>query len=107
MPFGGWPAAPPALHRHSVELPKLGACVEHAKIVAAALGAPEPHTHQFALYLPNSAERINPVRGDVLAKFWPSAVPGLATTEVTVAEPAIEWTHDEIVDAYAAFVASV
>ena len=69
--------------------------------------APVSSTHQFALYLPNSAERINPVRGEVLAKFWPSAVPGLATTEVTVAEPTIEWTHDEIVDAYAAFVASV
>ena len=107
MLFGQWPAALSALHGLNVELPRLGSYVEHAKVVAAALGATEPHTHQFVLHVPHSPERLNAVRGDFLGKFVPSAVPGIAKTEVTVAAPALEWTLEEIADAYAEFIASV
>ncbi|WP_222598564.1 threonine aldolase family protein [Lentzea tibetensis] len=107
MLFGQWPAALAALHGLDVVLPRLATYVEHAKVVAKALGVAEPHTHQFRLHVHGSPERINEVRGDFLGKFWPSPVPGIAMTEVTVAGPALEWTHDEIVEAYAKFLAVV
>ena len=49
---------------------------------------------------------MNAVRCDFFSAFWPSGVPGIAKTEVTVAGPALDWTYDEIVAAYAALLAS-
>lgn len=102
--FQLWPAAVSASHGLDVELPRLGEYVAHAKIVAAAMGQPEPHTHQFALYLPYPPAKINEVRGDFLSTFWDFGVPGMAKTEVTVAGPALEWTADEVTAAYAEFL---
>jgi threonine aldolase len=104
MLFGHWPAALTALHGLDTVLPRLPLYVEHAKVVAKAMGLPEPHTHQFRLHVPGSPERINEVRGEFLGKFWQSPVPGISMTEVTVAEPALEWTGEEVAEAYAEFL---
>ncbi|GLZ31227.1 threonine aldolase [Lentzea sp. NBRC 105346] len=105
--WGQWPAALSALHGIDTVLPRLKTYVEHAKVVAKAMGVAEPHTHQFRLHIPGDPEHINEVKGDFLGKFFPSQVPGVAVTEVTVAEPALEWTHDEVAEAFREFRAKV
>lgn len=101
MLFQQWPAALSALHGLDTVLPRLGLYVEHAKVVAAALDLPEPHTHQFALHLPGDPERLTEVSGSFLGGFWRDGT--LAKTEITVAEPALEWTADEVREAWAEF----
>ncbi|SDO04141.1 threonine aldolase family protein [Lentzea jiangxiensis] len=101
MLFQQWPAALSALHGLDTVLPRLGRYVEHAKVVAAAMDLPEPHTHQFALHLPGDPARLTEVSGSFLGGFWRDGT--LAKTEITVAEPALEWTADEVREAWAEF----
>ncbi|WP_439664525.1 threonine aldolase family protein [Lentzea sp. HUAS TT2] len=101
MLFQQWPAALSALHGLDTVLPRLGTYVEHAKVVAAAMGLPEPHTHQFALHLPGDPKRLTEVSGKFLGNFWRDGT--LAKNEITVAEPALEWTADEVAEAWAQF----
>ncbi|SES31360.1 L-threonine aldolase [Lentzea xinjiangensis] len=99
MLFQQWPAALSALHGLDTVLPRLGTYVEHAKVVAAAMDLPEPHTHQFALHLPGDPARLTELSGEFLGSFWQDGP--LAKTEVTVAEPALGWTADEVSAAWA------
>ncbi len=101
MLFQQWPAALSALHGLDTVLPKLGTYVEHAKVVAEAMGLPEPHTHQFALHLPGDPKQLTELSGTFLGSFWHDGP--LAKTEITVAEPALEWTADEVGEAWAEF----
>lgn len=101
MLFQQWPAALSALQGLDTVLPKLGTYVAHAKVVAEAMGLPEPHTHQFALHLPGDPGRLTELSGKFLGRFWQDGP--LAKTEVTVAEPALEWTADEVREAWAEF----
>ncbi|SFR21333.1 Threonine aldolase [Lentzea waywayandensis] len=101
MLFQQWPAALSALHGLDTVLPRLGTYVEHAKVVASAMGLPEPHTHQFALHLPGDPKRLTEVSGKFLGNFWRDGM--LAKNEITVAEPALEWTADEVREAWAEF----
>ncbi len=105
MLFQQWPAALSALHGLDTVLPRLGAYVEHAKVVAAAMGLPEPHTHQFSLHLPGDPARLTEVSGKFLGSFWRDGQ--LSKTEVTVAEPALEWTADEVGEAWAELLGSL
>ncbi|WP_434440154.1 threonine aldolase family protein [Lentzea sp. E54] len=102
MLFQQWPAALSAVHGLDTVLPRLGAYVEHAKVVADAMGLPEPHTHQFALHLPGDPAKLTAASGEFLGTFWRDGM--LAKTEITVAEPALEWTADEVREAWAHFL---
>lgn len=101
MLFQQWPAALSALHGLDTVLPQLGSYVEHAKVVAQAMGLPEPHTHQFALHLPGDPKKLTELSGKFLGSFWRDGT--LAKTEITIAEPALEWTADEVGEAWAEF----
>jgi threonine aldolase len=101
MLFQQWPAALSALHGLDTVLPRLGTYVEHAKVVARAMGLPEPHTHQFALHLPGDPKKLTELSGKFLGSFWRDGT--LAKTEITIAEPALEWTADEVGEAWAEF----
>lgn len=105
MLFQQWPAALSALHGLDTVLPRLGTYVEHAKVVAAAMDLPEPHTHQFALHLPGDPAHLKEVSGKFLGGFWRDGT--LAKTEVTIAEPALEWTADEVREAWAEFLSLI
>lgn len=105
MLFQQWPAALSALHGLDTVLPRLGAYVEHAKVVAAAMDLPEPHTHQFALHLPGDPAHLKEVSGKFLGGFWRDGT--LAKTEVTIAEPALEWTADEVREAWKEFLSLI
>ncbi len=114
--FQQWPAALSALAGLDRELPRLESYVAHAKVVAGALAGalaalpgarvfPEPpHTHQFQLWLPYPARaldeagiRLAEESGLGLFGGWrDSALPGLATTEVTVSSAALEWTAKDV-----------
>lgn len=112
--FEQWPAALSALHGLETRLPRLPEYVAHAAVVAKALAAvpgarvlPEPpHTHQFRLWLPYPAAALNAAVLAVaerekifFADRWADTdVPGLAMTEIRVAEPALEWTADDVID---------
>ena len=105
MLFQQWPAALSAMHGLDTVLPRLGAQVAHAKVVAEAMGLPEPHTHQFAFHLPGDPARLTELSGKFLGSFWRDGT--LAKTEVTVAGPALEWTADEVREAWAEFQEAV
>ncbi|WP_431679255.1 threonine aldolase family protein [Kitasatospora sp. KL5] len=113
--FQQWPAALAALAGLERELPRLPGYVRHAKTIAAALAeAPgarvdplPPHTHQFRLWLPHTADalteatlRLAEEQGIALFSFWDEpGAPGLAMTEVTVGGAALEWTADDVAKA--------
>lgn len=101
MVFQQWPAALSALHGLDTVLPQLGSYVAHAKVVARAMGLPEPHTHQFALHLPGDPARLTELSGEFLGPFWRDG--RMAKTEITVAEPALEWSEDEVREAWQHF----
>ncbi|MET8861095.1 beta-eliminating lyase-related protein, partial [Streptomyces sp. NPDC004579] len=108
------------------ELPRLPEYVAHARVVAGALregfteaGVPwvrvhpeEPHTHQFQVWLPYDPDalgdaalrQVEQTRTGLFAQGWNRGGPGLAYTEVTVAEPGLEWTADDVKAAVRAFV---
>ncbi len=110
--FQQWPAAATALAGLQTVLPRLKSYVEHAAVVAEALselpGARvhprPPHTHQFQLWLPHDAERLNRAALALaeeekiwFAYGWSDRPPtGLAATEITVAEPALDWTTEDV-----------
>lgn len=129
--FQQFPAAISTLIGLDQELPKLPSYVAQAKVVAAALGEgfaeagagwyrvhPEPpHTHQFQVWLPyppdvlsEAAVRQAEETGVALFRRWhpaPAGPPGLAFTEVTVAEAGLEWTAADVRAAAAEFLGRV
>ncbi|MGW0468671.1 threonine aldolase family protein [Streptomyces sp. NPDC003027] len=130
--FQQFPAAVAALRGLAVELPRLPSYVAHARVVADGLRAgfeeagvpwfrvhPEPpHTHQFQVWLPYDADLLTAaslaltVETDtVLFRRWSSpgtgGPPGVAVTEVTVGEPGLSWTKDDVREAVGAFLARV
>jgi threonine aldolase len=121
--FQQWPAVMTAMLGLERILPRLGAHVAHAREVAAVLGGmpgarinPDPpHTHQFQLWLPGKAEAFNEAalqlaeRDKVWFVFgWSDKPPtGLAMAEITVAEPALEFTATDIAKTADAFLALV
>ncbi|MFI6702646.1 threonine aldolase family protein [Streptomyces sp. NPDC050509] len=129
--FQQFPAALSALLGLERELPRLPAYVAQARVVAAALAEslaaspvpwfrvhPEPpHTHQFQVWLPYAPEVLTEaaVRQAeetevTLFRTWhpaPAGPPGLAFTEVTVAEAGLEWTAQDIRAAVEDFVRRV
>ncbi|MEU6277254.1 beta-eliminating lyase-related protein [Streptomyces populi] len=108
------------------ELPRLPEYVAHARVVAGALregfaeaGLPwarvfpeEPHTHQFQVWLPYEPDvlgdaalrHVEETGTGLFAQGWNRGGPGLAYTEVTVAEPGLEWTADDVRAAVRTFV---
>lgn len=110
--FQQWPAALAALAGLDERLPRVPEYVRHARTVAAALAAlpgatvyPDPpHTQQFRLWLPHSAATLNAAALGLAAEedVWFAGgwrdgdVPGTAMTEITVADPALEWTADDV-----------
>ncbi len=110
--FQQWPAALAALNGLETVLPRLPSYVEHARTVADALtrlpGARvhpwPPHTHQFQLWLPHPAERLNEAalvlaedQKTWFAYGWSDQPPtGLAMTEITVGEPATALSADDV-----------
>ncbi|MFI1580906.1 threonine aldolase family protein [Embleya sp. NPDC020630] len=121
--FQAWPMALEALAALDETLPRLAGYVGHAATVAAGLArVPQtrvfpavPHTHQFQVWLPYPAELLNRITVEYaverevwLAGRWiEPGLPGLSYTEITVAEPALEWTEDEVADEFGAFVEQV
>ncbi|MFD7120286.1 threonine aldolase family protein [Streptomyces sp. NPDC056652] len=130
--FQQYPAALAALMGLERELPRLPAYVEHARVVAAALAEgfaasavpwfrvhPEPpHTHQFQVWLPYPPDVLNEAAvrqaeetKTALFRVWSApaaaALPGVSCTEVTVAEPGLEWTAQEVRAAVEEFVTRV
>jgi threonine aldolase len=121
--FQQYPAVLSAWSGLDTILPALPDYVRHARRVAEALSELPgaivhplpPHTHQFQLWLPYPAERLNQAclalaesRGVWFAGDWSDQPPtGLARTEITVAGPALELDEDEVRDLAAAFLAQV
>jgi threonine aldolase len=120
--FQQWPAALAALVGLDTVLPRLPEYVQHAQTVAAALArcpgatvVPDPpHTHQFQWWLPHPAEaleqaslRLAEKERTWLCAGWTQALPAYAMTEITVAQPALAWTTDDIDQATAALLAQV
>jgi threonine aldolase len=113
--FQQWPTVLTALAGLDRELPRVPGYVRHAGTVAAALAAlpgarahPQPpHTHQFRLWLPSPAQALNDAALAMAEeeKVWFAAgwqdtdVPGIATTEITVAGPALDWSPEDIAEA--------
>ncbi|WUJ32823.1 beta-eliminating lyase-related protein [Streptomyces sp. NBC_00388] len=126
--FQQYPAALSALLGLERELPRLASYVAHAKVVAAGLadgfraaGVPwfrvnpeAPHTHQFQVWLPYEADVLSEAAlvqaeetGVVLfSRFHPApgGVPGVSLTEVTVAEPGLAWSAEDVTEAVGEFV---
>ncbi|GAA3740523.1 threonine aldolase family protein [Streptomyces tremellae] len=121
------PAALSALAGLANVLPRLPLHVAHAGVVAAAIagafaaapGVPffrvhpdPPHTQEFQVWLPFAPDVLTEAAvvqaeetGAVLfAQSWQScAVPGLALTEVSLGEPALAWSPEEVREAAADF----
>lgn len=107
-----WPAALSALSGLDTVLPKLAAYVAHARVVAAALAElpvarvhpNPPHTHQFQLWLPHRAEALEQATLSLadqekiwFAGGWRDQPPtGPAMAEVTILEPGLQWSADDI-----------
>ncbi|MBT2445419.1 threonine aldolase [Streptomyces sp. ISL-36] len=127
--FQQYPAAVSALRGLAHELPRLPSYVAHARVVAEGLRAgfeeagvpwfrirPEPpHTHQFQVWLPYEPDVLTAASlalteetGTVLFRRWsgPGAggPPGVAVTEVTVTEPGLSWTAQDVSEAVGAFL---
>ncbi|MFD3532320.1 threonine aldolase family protein [Streptomyces sp. NPDC058664] len=119
--FQQYPAALSALRGLDVELPRLPSYVAHARVVADAVREafeeagtgwfrvhPEaPHTHQFQVWLPYAPETLTAAAlaqteatGTALFHRWsapgPGGPPGVSVTELTVAEPGLEWTAEDV-----------
>ncbi|WP_418958385.1 threonine aldolase family protein [Streptomyces tritici] len=130
--FQQYPAALSALRGLEEELPRLPSYVAHARVVAQALREaleespapwfrihPEvPHTHQFQVWLPYEPEaltaasvRLVEETGTLLFRRWfpgpAGGPPGVATTEVTVAAPGLEWTPEDVREAVRGFLAGL
>ncbi|MGY0236116.1 threonine aldolase family protein [Longispora urticae] len=119
--FQQWPAALSGLVGLDTELPRLPEYLAHAKVVAGALAGhvtvyPEvPHTHEFQVWLPYPAERVNEA-GLALAErtgewlfggFWDAGTPGWSKTEVTVAAWSLEWSAEDVTAAVEGLLAEL
>ncbi|MFD9488726.1 threonine aldolase family protein [Streptomyces sp. NPDC059991] len=126
--FQQYPAALSALVGLDRVLPELPSYVAHARVVAGALAEgftkagvpwfrinPEvPHTHQFHVWLPYGADALSDAAlgqaeetGVALFRRWfpaPAGPPGLSCTELTVAQPGLRWSAEDVRDAVAEFV---
>lgn len=118
--FQQWPAALAALSGIEHVLPRIPSYVEHAKVVAEVLGElpgarvhpHPPHTHQFQLWLPHSGDALNQAALALaeeekvwFAYGWSDRPPtGMSVTEITIGEPALDWTADEIARTASAFL---
>jgi threonine aldolase len=122
MLFQQWPAALAALAGLDAVLPRLPEYVAHARTVAGALaGVPgarvhpdPPHTHQFQWWLPYPAAVLDEATVRLAEKErvwlsgrWAQGAPGYAMSEVTVAEPALSWSADDVTAAVDAFLADL
>lgn len=121
--FQQWPAAMAALEGLRTELPRLTGYVAHARVVADALAAlpgarvhpAPPHTHQFQLWLPYEARRLNDAnlalaeqeRAWFVGGWRETSVPGLSMAEVTVAEPGLSLSAAQVADLAGRFLARV
>ncbi|MGC0411160.1 threonine aldolase [Streptomyces sp. SAI-195] len=125
--FQQFPTVLSALAGLERELPRLPAYVAHARVVAAALregfaaaGLPwarvrpeVPHTHEFQVWLPYDADVVGEAAvrhaeetGTMLfSRGWDTPGPGMAVTELSVDEPGLEWTADDVRSAVADFAA--
>ncbi|MBT2403397.1 MULTISPECIES: low specificity L-threonine aldolase [unclassified Streptomyces] len=123
--FRQFPQALSALSGLERRLPRLPVYVEHARVVAAALGPafasacvpwfrinPEvPHTHQFQVWLPYNPDRLTDAAlrqaeetGTVLFRRWHAqGPPGLSMTELEIGEPGLSWTPSDVAAAVTAF----
>ncbi|MFJ7958387.1 threonine aldolase family protein [Streptomyces sp. NPDC096319] len=127
-----YPAALSALRGLDVELPRLPSYAAHARVVADAIREafaeagtgwfrvhPEtPHTHQFQVWLPYDPEALTAAAlaqtedtGIAFFRRWfsPGAggPPGVAVTELTVTEPGLAWTAQNVKEAVRDFLARV
>ncbi|MEW2622673.1 beta-eliminating lyase-related protein [Streptomyces sp. NPDC048106] len=125
--FQQFPTALSALIGLERALPRLPEYVRHARVVAAALREgfaeaglawarvhPEvPHTHEFQVWLPYPPEVLAEAAlrqaEDTSVALFPNrwsgdAGPGMARTEVTVREPGLEWTAQDVRAAVRDFV---
>jgi threonine aldolase len=123
--FQQFPAVLAALAGLDHELPKLPSYVAHAAAVAGALRTAFeqtvpwsrihpaiPHTHQFAVFLPFSAEVLNGAvlrqaeeTGVSVFRGWADTdLPDVAKTEITVSASALDWTAADVVAAARDFV---
>ena len=110
--FQQWPAAVSALAGIDTVLPRVPSYVEHARVVADALAkvpgarinpAP-PHTHEFQLCLPFAAERLNQAclalaeeEKTWFGYGWTDRPPtGASVVEISVNEPALEWSAEDV-----------
>ncbi|BAU84214.1 L-allo-threonine aldolase [Streptomyces laurentii] len=132
MLFQQYPVALSALRGLDTELPRLPAYIAQARIVAEALREafakegvgwfrvhPEiPMTHQFQVWLPYEADALTAAgvalaedTGTALFRRWFPAPaggpPGVASTEVTVNAPGLEWTAEDVNEAVRGFLARV
>ena len=121
--FQQWPVAVAALAGLERELPRVAEYVAHARTVAEALaGLPgarvfpaPPHTHQFQLWLPHPAEALNEAalaqaeeeKVFFVGGWRETAIPGTAMAEVTVAEPALGWSAEDVAEVGARFLGRV
>jgi len=112
--FQQWPAALAALAGLDRHLPRLADYVGHAAIVAGALASlpgarvypNPPHTHQFRFLLPHPADQLDEAAYAMAAEegVWvcggwtDDPDTGMARTEVTVAEAALDWTAAEVTE---------
>ncbi|MEU6207623.1 beta-eliminating lyase-related protein [Micromonospora musae] len=111
--FQQWPSAVAALQGLEREVPRIESYVAHARTVAEVLadnlpGArihPEPpHTNQFQLWLPGTADELNEAAlrlaeddGLWFAGGWhDAAVPGQAMAEITIGARALELDADDV-----------
>jgi threonine aldolase len=122
--FRQFPVALAAMHGLDTELPRLPEYVDHAAIVAAALHEglaetlpwyrihpAEPHTHQFALWLPFDADTLNDAslrqaeetRVSLFRRWASSDLPDVAKTELTVSASALDWTAADVTKAVRTF----
>jgi threonine aldolase len=129
--FQQYPAALSAMLGLEHELPLLPSYVAQAREVAAVLSEglassavpwfrvhPEqPHTHQFQVWLPYAPEVLTEAAlrqaeetKVTLFRRWyasGSGPPGMSLTEVTVSEPGLDWTAEEVRAAVTDFVGRV
>ncbi|MEU8779272.1 beta-eliminating lyase-related protein [Streptomyces sp. NPDC048606] len=124
--FRQFPQALAALAGLERELPRLPEYVAGARTVAAALheslaraGVPwfrvhpeVPHTHQFQVWLPYGADRLTEASvrlaeetGTALFRRWHAqGPPGCAVTELTITEPGLTWTPQDVATAVRDFL---
>jgi threonine aldolase len=121
--FQQWPAAIAAQQGLTGILPQIPSYVEHARAVSAVLAAvpgarvhPFPvHTHQFQLWLPHAAEHLNEAGLRLaeeeriwFAAGWRDHTPsGYAETEITIGQPALALSVDDVSRIAASFLARV